>query len=171
MKGVLFIFVEGPDDERFFESIVNPLFRKKFSTIKIWKYSKEKIERRRNFVKSVKAMNADYIYVTDINKAVCITAKKEEVTQKVGIDKDRIIVVVREVEGWYLAGVCGKNLKRLSISEMEDTNNITKEDLNRMIPKRYSRILFMERLLSVYDIRTAKKKNESLKYFLSKYGF
>lgn len=116
-------------------------------------------------------MNADYIYVTDINKAMCITAKKEEVTQKVGIDKDRIIVVVREIEGWYLAGVCEENSRKLNVSEMKDTNNTTKEDFNRLIPKKYSRILFMERLLNCYDINTAKRKNESVKYFLGKYGF
>ena len=170
MKGVLFIFLEGPDDERFFEKIVKPLFQEEYSNVRLWKYSKKKIERRKNFVRSAKAMKADFIYVADINQAVCITSKKEQIMQDIGIEEDDIIIVVREIEGWYLAGV-DANVRTLGVSEAGNTNAVTKEDFNKLIPKRGSRILFMEKILNDYDIEAARKKNKSLEYFLDKYGF
>ena len=34
----LFILIEGDDDERFFEKIINPLLDKKYNSITLWKY-------------------------------------------------------------------------------------------------------------------------------------
>lgn len=142
MKGSLFILVEGSDDERFFQKVVRPFFQKRYSDVRLWKYSKEKIEKRRAFLRSIKAMKADYIYVTDINEAVCTSSKKERVMEKLGVEKGKIIVVVREIEGWYLAGVKPENAKKLGISNVENTDSITKEDFNRLLseggPERYS---------------------------------
>ena len=74
----LFIWVEGNDDERFFNKIFIPKFKEKYDTVNIIKYAKLKKERIDNFIKSIKAMGADYIYLTDINNSPCVTAKKEE---------------------------------------------------------------------------------------------
>ncbi|KYK33412.1 MAG: hypothetical protein HXS48_25745 [Theionarchaea archaeon] len=138
MAGLLFILVEGNDDERFFKRIINPVFQEKYSSVRLWKYSKKKLEKTKRFIKSIKSMNADYIYTADINEAPCITFKKEDVIQKSGIEEDKIIIVVKEVEGWYLAGLSAENSKRLGISEIKDTNKTTKEDFNRLIPKKSS---------------------------------
>ena len=116
-------------------------------------------------------MKADYIYVTDINEAPCITFKKEDIMQKIGIGKDKIVVVVREIEGWYLAGLHAEDSKRLGIEEINDTNDITKEDFNKLIPKKIkSRLVFMKKILRTYDTEIAKEKNKSFKYFLDNHG-
>ena len=73
---LLFIWVEGEDDERFFNKILVPKFLEKYSGVKIIKYATMKREKVDNFIKSIKAMGADYIYLTDINNAPCVTAKK-----------------------------------------------------------------------------------------------
>lgn len=92
--------------------------------------------------------------------------------QEIGIEKDNIIVVVKEIEGWYLAGLSAKISRKLGIPHVKDTNDMTKEDFNRLMPKKIgSRIAFMEKILKVYDIEIAKRKNESLRCFLDKYGF
>jgi hypothetical protein len=169
MKRMLFILVEGPDDKRFFEKIVRPLLQEPYTHVRLWMYSREKIERRRNLIKSIKAMAGDYIYVADINTAECVPSRKEKIMQKIGIEEEKVIVVVREIEGWYLAGVRVEHSKKLGISEIRDTDNITKEDFNRLIPTKDSRIVFMERILRDYDVDTGKEKNKSLKYFLNRY--
>lgn len=171
MADLLFVFVEGNDDERFFNSIIRPILQRKYSQIRFWKYAKKKFEKRKRFIKSIQSMKADYMYVTDINEAPCITVKKEDIMQKIGIGKDKIVVVVREIEGWYLAGLHAEDSKRLGIEEINDTNDITKEDFNKLIPKKIkSRLVFMKKILRIYDTKIAKEKNKSFKYFLDNHG-
>lgn len=61
----LFIWVEGDDDERFFRNILKPKLHEKYDSVEIIKYATMKKEKVYNFVKSIQAMGADYIYVTD----------------------------------------------------------------------------------------------------------
>jgi len=101
----LYIFVEGNDDERFFNKVLVPKFKEKYDYVKLIKYARWKKESVNNYIKSIKAMGADYIFVADINNSPCITAKKERIQSIYKkIDNDKIIVVIKEIESWYLAG-------------------------------------------------------------------
>ena len=53
---LLFIWVEGDDDERFFNRILSPKFQEKYDTVKIIQYAKMKKEKVDNFIRSIKAM-------------------------------------------------------------------------------------------------------------------
>ncbi|HHT9139403.1 MAG TPA: hypothetical protein ACFYEA_02580 [Candidatus Tripitaka californicus] len=167
----LFIWVEGPDDVRFFDGIVKPVFERKYGLVKVIEYSKLKRERIDNFLKSIKAMDADYIYVKDINDAPCVTAKKEGIQKKLNnINNDRIMVVIKEIEGWYLAGLDKANSKKLRLTPPSTTDNLTKEAFNGLIPKKfYSRIDFMLEVLKCFSTEMAKQKNRSFRYFLEKH--
>jgi len=169
----LFIFVEGGDDERFFNKIFIPKFREKYNLVKIIKYATMKKEKIDNFIKSIKAIKADYIYLTDINNSPCITAKKEKTQSKYkNIDNDKVIVVVKEIESWYLAGLDNKVCKQLKINNLANTDNVTKEKFNAMIPKEFtSRIDFMSEILKNFSIKIAKQKNNSFRYFTVKYDY
>jgi len=168
---LLFIFVEGDDDERFFNKILYPKLQEKYDIVKIIKYATMKKEKVDNFIKSINAMGADYIYLTDINSSPCITAKKEEIQKKhPNIDKDKIIVVIKEIESWYLAGLDNKVCRQLKIKNFANTNNVTKEDFNSLIPKKFtSRIDFMSEILKNFSIEIAKQKNKSFRCFVEKY--
>ncbi|MFQ6120514.1 MAG: hypothetical protein ACE5KE_11615, partial [Methanosarcinales archaeon] len=123
-------------------------------------------------VKSINSMKADYIYVRDLNDAPCITAKKEKITNKFNriIAEDKIIVVVKEIESWYLAGLDENTSKKLGIrKKIRTTNSITKEEFNQLIPKNMPRIEFMRKILKNYDVEIAKVRNRSLGYFLNKW--
>ena len=78
----LFIWVEGEDDKRFFQSILEPKLQVKYNLVETRHYATLKKEKVDNFLKSIKAMGADYIYVTDINDSPCVTAKKQETQNK-----------------------------------------------------------------------------------------
>ncbi len=170
----LYIFVEGEDDERFVERILKPILEKKYDYVVIVKYAKEEYEWRNNFIKSIKSIGADYIYVTDINNSPCITGKKNIIKQKCrDIDIDKIIIVIKEIEGWYIAGIGQKIAKKLKIklTHNVDANEITKEQFNSLIPRQFkdSRTNFMIEILKHYDIKLARKRNKSFDYFIRKF--
>ena len=156
----LFIWVEGNDDKRFFEKIVELKLKKKYSYIHIINYAQMRKEKIDNFLRSIKSMGADYLYVIDINNSPCVTAKKDEILSKLrNIDKEKIIVVIKEIESWYLAGIDDIKAKKLKIRNLNSTNDITKEKFNSLIPKRFnSRIDFMLEILKDFSIETAKQE-------------
>ncbi len=170
---MLFIFVEGPDDERFFKKIIEPIFIERYNFTKVlyFKYAQEKDEKVDNFIKSIKCMGAEYIYVADINNSPCVTHRKEKIKKHLkNIDTERIMVVIKEIESWYLAGLNNNVIKKWKIKIKGKTDNITKEQFNNMIPKKFeSRIDFMIEALKNFSIEIAKQKNNSFRYFLDRF--
>ncbi len=168
----LYIWVEGPDDERFFNRIVLPILSTKYDSIKVIQYAKETLTWRKNFIKSMIAMEADYIFVADVDSASCITAKKEKIKHDLpNINDNKIIVVIKEIESWYLAGLSKTAYKEIGISKYKgSTNDLTKEEFNNLVPKKFkdSRIDFMQEILQLFDVEIAKDKNISLNYLLQK---
>jgi len=170
----LFIFLEGDDDERFFKTVVESFVQERYSMIQFWKYSTVKKNRRVNFIKSINAIGADYICVGDINDAPCVTTKKEKITSDFDnkITENKIIVVVKEIESWYLAGLDENTSKKLGIRENINTivmDRINKEYFNQLIPKKMPRSVFMQKILENYDVEIAKGKNRSFRYFMNKW--
>ena len=164
--------VEGEDDERFFNEVIKPAFEKKYNLVEVRKHASLKREKLDNFLRSIKSMNADYFYVIDINLVPCVTAKKEKVQGEFkNIDKDRIIVVIKEIESWYLAGLDDVSSRKFRISSFRKTDGVTKEQFNALIPKSFdSRIDFMLEILKYFSIEIAMPRNKSFKYFLEKHN-
>jgi hypothetical protein len=171
MGSKLFIFIEGDDDARFFTRIIIPLFENNYDKVQLWKYTQKKNEKIFQFLKSIQAMNADYIFVADNNGSPCITDRKQRIENDYqNIDKNKILIVVREIEGWYLAGMDDGSSKKLGINSFPNTEHINKGAFNDLIPKKFnSRIDFMSEILKLFCIDTAKSKNGSFGYFVEKY--
>jgi len=167
----LFILVEGNDDERFFERIIRPKFEEKYDSITPWKYAQKKNKEVIKFLKSIEAMRADYIYTKDFNSAPCITKKKQRIQIKIkNINKDRIIVVIEEIESWYLAGLDNIRAKIVGVRSFKTTDTITKEQFISLMPKKYdSKIDFMSEILNHFSIEIARRKNRSFSYFINKH--
>ncbi|PKP58265.1 MAG: hypothetical protein CVT88_07590 [Candidatus Altiarchaeales archaeon HGW-Altiarchaeales-1] len=68
-KKMLVIFVEGEDDKNFFEKIVTPKLEYKYE-VRIFEYARRKKEKISDFIRSIKSMNGDYIYVSDFDSGV-----------------------------------------------------------------------------------------------------
>lgn len=167
----LYIWVEGEDDKRFFEQIINPMLKNKYDFVETKSYAMMKKEKIDNFLKSIKAMNADYIFITDFNNSPCITARKQVIRNRFkNINDECIIIVMREIEGWYLAGLRDNECKKFKIPMHESTDRITKEEFDSLIPKKFdSRIDFMLEILKNFSIEIAKQKNGSFRYFIDKH--
>jgi len=166
----LWALLEGNDDERFFKKI-KPNLEKKYDFVRTWQYQQKTDSRIKNFLKSLKAMNSSYFFVRDINRSPCVTAKKNSMKSRYAktIDIDNVIVVVKEIESWYLAGLDEESCTELGIRPFERTDTITKEQFDALIPKKFdSRIDFMVEVLKRYSVETAKQKNKSFGYFMSR---
>ncbi len=169
----LFIWVEGLDDLRFFNRIICPSFEMKYDLVEVVPYANLKKEKINNYIRSIEAMDADYMYVTDINDAPCITFRKEGKKEKFSnLHENKIIVVIKEIESWYLAGLDEACSKKCGIRSFNTTDTIVKEEFDNVIPKKFSssRIDFMQEILKYFDLEVAKQKNKSFSYFLEKHG-
>lgn len=113
-------------------------------------------------------MNADYIFAHDIDNTVSTTNKKIEIKHMLkNIDEDKIFIVIKEIESWYLAGLSNEKCKILKIPIVNNTDEITKESFNSMMPDNFdSRIAFMIEILKNFSIKIAIRKNKSFKYFI-----
>jgi len=166
---MLVIFVEGEDDKNFFEKIVTPKLEYKYE-VRIFEYARRKKEKISDFIRSIKSMNGDYIYVSDFDSGPCISAKKEKKCGEYkNIEKDKIIIVKQEIESCYLAGLNDANSKKFKIKKVPDvTDTVTKEKFYELTIKERD-LNFMLKILNNFDIETAKQKNKSFKYFVTKY--
>lgn len=167
----LFIFIEGNDDERFFRRIIRPLFAARYQSVELIMYACMKSTRVCKFIKSVSSLGHDFILVADIDEEPGVIAKKRVIRHRFcAVDDDDIMVIVKEIESWYLAGVDDHAANQLGVHPPSHTDRITKEDFNRRIPRSYtSRVAYMIDILNFFSINTAKKKNRSFLFFMKKY--
>jgi hypothetical protein len=171
MKKRLFIMVEGEDDIRFFGRIIKPLLAPSYHSVEIIPYACIKREKVNKFLKSVVLMNNDYIFVADIDQERSVRDKKQILYYWFGdISGRNIVVVIREIESWYLAGLSPDIAQELGVADLASTDQITKEDFNALIPPRFdSRIDFMFEILKSFSLETAVRKNNSFRFFVNRY--
>lgn len=168
----LYILVEGDDDLRLFNNIIKPKFQNKYDWVYVRPHSYMKKKFLRRLLRSIKQMNADYIYTEDLNNANCVTQRKYKIKKRIkDIDENNIVVVVKQIEGWYLAGLNDKDAKKFKLPPLKTTDYITKERFNNLIPQKFTRRDFMSEILKFFSIKEAKKKNKSFKYFGNRYRF
>ncbi|OGF67175.1 MAG: hypothetical protein A2Y62_07125 [Candidatus Fischerbacteria bacterium RBG_13_37_8] len=163
----LYIFVEGHDDVWFFERIVKPHLVHYYRRVFIIQHARLSTKKKYNYIRSMHEMRADYLFVVDIDYFPCVRAKKEDIVGYLRIiDSRAIVVVIKEIESWYLAGIGNHRSRKLQLPVLESTDDITKEDFNALIPPKFrSRRDFMNELLKHYDITIAIQKNKSFAYF------
>jgi predicted ATP-dependent endonuclease of OLD family len=169
----LYLFVEGPDDKRFFNRIIRELLSLKYDYIKLIEYAGLSKKELIGFTRGLKGGESDYMFVSDLNDAPCVSIRKEKIIQKYRnkqIAKEKIVVVVKKIEGWYLAGLNEDNSKRLRTGNTRNTEKIDKIAFDNARRKKFdSREDFMIELLNCYSVETATTKNRSFKYFIEKF--
>ncbi|PKG33472.1 hypothetical protein [Methanoregula sp.] len=171
MKKRLFIMVEGEDDVRFFGRLIKPLIAPRYDSVEIIPYACIKREKVNRFLKSVVLMKNDYIFVADIDNERSVRDKKQILYYRFSeIDGGKIVIVIREIESWYYAGIAGSLAQELGITETGNTDDLTKEDFNMRMPRKFdSRIDFMFEILKSFSLETAVKKNTSFRFFTERY--
>ena len=164
---ILVIFVEGRDDRRFIETVLRPLLEPSFDHIKVEEYAQKVPSKVNGYISGIKfRQDSDYIFIADFDQGPCITRRKSQLmNQFSNLDSERILIVRREIESWYIAGLNSDSCHELGIQEPRHTNDLTKEQFDGLIPQRFdNRTDFMVETLNRYDIPTARRKNESFDY-------
>jgi len=166
----LFLFLEGDDDERFFRAVFFPLLRRRYDDVfpvQMSQLTKKKIA---DWLRSVEAMKANYLYVRDLDRHSCVTAAKNALLEThPRLIPDRIQIVKAEIESWYCAGIGSGKLADSEIATCLETEIVTKEKFDAAIPGgRVNRIPVMAEILESFDLEEAARRNSSLRYFLQK---
>jgi hypothetical protein len=167
----LFLFVEGNDDERFFAKVIVPLLESRYRSVHIVKFACMKRASVCRLVTSVHRMKDDYLVFADIDNEPGVKAKKHILMERFCVlDSKDIIVIVREIESWYLAGLDEAAERDLSLPHHTSTDDLSKEYFNSRIPRHFvSRIAFMLEILGRFSARVACRKNRSFHYFVTRY--
>lgn len=167
----LYIFVEGNDDELFFKKIVVPFFLNQYNDVEIFKYAQWKRTKVELFLQSIITLNYDYIFTADIDLVETPKLKKKLIRERFdNVQFNKIMIVIKEIESWYLAGLTDSASENMKLTIPNTTDEITKEDFNAICHTTFhSRIDFMYELLKVFDASTAQDRNESFKYFMEEY--
>ena len=164
---MLYVFVEGPDDERYFNKIYGACFQERFESYKIIKYAQWKKDKIDNFIKSIARMpDVDYIFFGDADGKNTEDKKQEltEIYKK--LSPEKIFIVRYEIESWYYAGIDENQCRELKLKRYEYmTDDVTKEDFYNKLPNRPDRVMIMTKILDDYSIKLACLRNQSLRVF------
>jgi len=166
-SGTLLVFVEGGSDRRFFEGIIRPVMAP--LRMQIVEYACAPTREINRLLTEKRSTGSFYLFAKDLDLAPCATSRKEKTRETHPPLGDRnIIVVSREIESWYLAGVTNETARRLGIRNLPArTDDCVKRDLNRCRPSRFnSDIDFMLEILKQFDVPLARTRNRSFDYLL-----
>jgi hypothetical protein len=166
------VLVEGRDDKRFFDTVIRPILQKQYDHVQTWEYAGATIEKRTSYLRSIQAMKADYLFVGDIDTSPCVTARKGHLvdSHRSLIEPKYTIIVRREIESWYMAGVDDQVCREFGITSLPHTDDLTKERFRSLMPKRFndSVVDFMTELLRAFRVELARGKNRSFGYLMDK---
>ena len=166
----LWLLVEGVDDDRFAESVLRPAFEDMYDDVRVWKYSQQTIPKRLNFMRSIRSMQADYLWLCDMDDYPCVSARKEALLgQMAPLSADRIVVVVKEIEAWYIAGLDESNSNAMGLQPLGQCDQVTKELFNELIGGTDLHTRTMIEILNRYNAEIAKQKSNSFAYLLAKH--
>lgn len=173
MNECIYVFIEGDKDERFFNALIRPILGQRYATVVLWQYAQRSKDDVNKALKNVRDRKADCLFLKDIDTCPCITARKQNLLTiyKTRIDLSWAVVVVREIESWYLAGLDDESRQELGISvnRHRHTDDLTKELFENLMPPRFDSIVdFMEEILNRFRINTAKGRNRSFGYLMDK---
>ena len=166
----LWLIVEGTDDRRFCNEVLLPVFQQTFDHVAIWQYSQQKLTKVASLIHSIEAMNADYLMFGDIDERPCVTSAKEDMTAQLPVlSWDRVVVVRREIEAWYLAGLDEAACRDLRLDQVADIDAVTKERFDRLVGGKANHTDAMVNILKRYDVEVARRRSPSFRYFWQKH--
>jgi hypothetical protein len=155
--------------------VVKPwlLGKGKYRNVETFLYANRKKGIIENYVKTIMEKQEDILCLTDSTHAPCIPGRINDlISNGIGpFDRRAIIVVVKEIESWYLAGVDGQCCRRIGIPYFDRTEQVNKEEFHSIIAKsKYKpRPACRFEMLKNFNVVLASQRNSSFYRFYSKY--
>ncbi len=166
------LFVEGGDDQRFANSILRPLLEPVCDYLEIYQYAQKRPPDVRRYIRSLDRIpDANYLFIADFDQGPCVTLRKSRLINRYGsLEPERILIVRREIESWYMAGLDSDSYEEFRLPTRRNTDGITKEQFDSLVPSRFEdRTDFMVEILNRYDKGAARRRNTSFDYAMGKY--
>ncbi len=87
--------------------MIRPILQRQYDYVETYEYAQKTIPRRFEYLRSTKAAKVDYFFIGDFDTSPCVTERKRHLieTYKPMLDAARPVIVVQEIESWYLAGL------------------------------------------------------------------
>lgn len=146
------------------------MFRHRYDVVEVRQYAQLKKHKLEKLLLSLEEIGADALVIADIDFHPCVTSKKNWIRYRFpNISPERFVVVIQEIESWYLAGLTTNSSRRMGVPPIKATNQITKEIFIGLKPRNLTKLSFMLEILKHYSLHTARQKNVSFKYFLNKH--
>ncbi len=168
----MWIFVEGEHDSIFAKGVLLPILKKGYDFVDTWEYAREAPKKVIDFLRAMKPMRADCLFLADIDDSPCVTAKKSVLMERFreALETSDVVVVVKEIESWYLAGADDEVCRALRITSLSRTDHTTKEQFRAMMPERFkdSVVDFMTEIVGRFRLDVAKSKNRSFCYLMDR---
>lgn len=168
MYKILHVLVEGDHDESFVDSVVKPWLvgKNRYNDVIPFRYARRKKEVIEHYINTVNENGEDLICLSDSTHAPCIPGKLDQLVKyEIGkFNLAMIFVVVKEIEGWYLAGINNSCCRRIKVPYLARTDQITKEEFHGLIAKsKYRRRPACRyEMLRNFDLQLASTRNRSL---------
>jgi len=167
----VWIFVEGKDDRRFVDRVLRPILDREYDYIDTWEYAQRTCEKTVEFLRSLQAMKADYLFLADIDDSPCVTARKTVLASRYrqAVEPANAVIVAREIESWYMAGVDEETCRELGIESPLSTDDVTKEQFRNLMPRQFNDSVadFMVELLRHFQVKVAKGRNRSFEHLMN----
>lgn len=160
---MLFIFIEGPDDERFFSKV----FATYFKEARFVQYSGLTTSKVNQFINSIKYnQESEYLFFTDADGKTIQEKRKAAINKFSALDEKRVFIVQFEIESWYYSGVDASFCREYKLEHyVSRTDSFTKEDFEKRLPNHSERIYIMTQILSSFSIPLATQRNNSFSIF------
>ena len=175
VKKSLAVLIEGGRDEKFVNSIVEPILvgKNKYDELSTYKYARRPKAEIIKYISTVTFLGEDVLCLTDFDNAPCISGRKQKLKlDHVGdLEDSKIIVVIKEIESWYMAGLSDRCCRRMGIRTVKRTDTMNKEQFHAEISrsKYQRRINCVLEMLRNFEVSVALRKNKSFHYFYDKY--
>lgn len=160
---MIYLFVEGPSDERFFTKIYLPIIGEG----RFVRYSHERVQKINDFIHSIdRTPSLDYLFFADSDGKTSEEKKQILLSKYTNLTPEKIIIVHYEIESWYYAGISEEDCKRIKLRNYEfSTDSLTKEQFYSKLSRPSDASYILGRILAVYSLPIAITRNHSLSDF------
>ncbi len=169
----LLVFVEGATDEQFFRSVLLTLLRRSYDHVEVVRFREMKKPKLEALVQSTARMQADYVFVHDLDQKPCVTMAKAALhARHPWLDPARVHIVCTEIESWYCSGLPPDHpgSGALRLARISDTREVTKEVFDHALRSGRPRLALLTAMLQGFDLPLAARRNVFLRRFLRKHA-
>ncbi len=144
-----------------------------YKDFKIIQYAQINVSKVSYYIKQCAQAGYNFIFLHDMDDAKDKDNRKKEVQTNYGIEQlESIIIVITEIESWYLAGIDFKRFK-IKKNKIINTETVTKEDFYNIIDKttlkkKYPNVTKLTEILASFNMEQGKQENSSFNDFITK---